>query len=167
MSRSKPRPEGADSADPEQIREAVAGCRATALGLLARREHSRRELAHKLDQRGHDREVVGPVLDALMAEGLLDEDRYVDSYVHARSQRGYGPLRIRAELRQRGIDDGLIDAHLDGPDSGWQEAAAAAHRKRFGDGPPADLRERARRTRFLQQRGFGAEHIRRVLGGDD
>ena len=161
MSRSKRRPEAGEDDDP------AAAARQTALGLLARREHSRRELAYKLAQRGYDANIVEPLLSGLATEGLLSEERFVEGYVYARSARGYGPLRIRAELRERGVPDDLVDGFLDDRDPQWADAVAAAHRKRFGADRPSDFKERARQTRFLQQRGFTPEQIRRVLNESD
>ncbi|MGA7802660.1 MAG: regulatory protein RecX [Gammaproteobacteria bacterium] len=161
MSRSKRRPEAGEGDDP------VVAARQTALGLLARREHSRRELARKLAQRGYDPQIVDPLLSALIAEGLLSEERFAEGYVYVRSARGYGPLRIRAELRERGVPEELVDSFLDDRDPQWADAVAAVHRKRFGADRPSDFRERVKQARFLQQRGFTPEQIRRVLNDPD
>jgi regulatory protein len=107
------------------------------------------------------------VLDALAACGLQSDARYVEQYVAMRAARGYGPVRIRAELRERGVDGLLIDEWLDERDPAWRERLRAVARKRFGTAAPADFRDRARRARFLEQRGFGAELIRRDLFDHD
>ena len=80
-----------------------------------------------------------------------------------RGERGYGPMRIRAELRERGIDDELIATHLDARDSSWLRRLQAVCVKRYGAAPPADFNEKAKRMRFLQTRGFTAEQIRVVM----
>ena len=140
--------------------------RETAIRLLARREHSRRELAAKLVARGFGDAVVAEVLDALEAEGLLSDARFVESYLHSRREKGYGPLRRRAELRERGVDEALIEAGLAALDADWASLCERAWRKRFGGQPPRDLRERARQQRFLCQRGFVREHFRTILEGE-
>lgn len=140
-----------------------------AVRLLATREHSRAELRRKLLARGGDAAVAEGVLDDLARRGLLSDARYTEQYVAQRAARGYGPARIRAELRERGIGDDVVADWLDERDPVWKERLAEVARKRFGATGPADFRDRARRARFLEYRGFGAELIRRVLfaGGDE
>ena len=137
--------------------------RRIALGLLARREHSGLELRHKLRARGFDADLVASVLQGLGEEGLLSDARFAESFVRARCDKGYGPLRIRGELRERGIDSDTIEACLDPDDIAWCRLGARVRNKRFGLSLPADLKQRARQIRFLQQRGFTGEQIRRVL----
>ena len=107
------------------------------------------------------------MLDRLAACGLQSDARYAEQYVAMRAARGYGPVRIRAELRERGVDAAVIDDWLDERDASWRERLRVVARKRFGAAAPADFRERARRARFLEQRGFGAELIRRELFAHD
>ena len=137
--------------------------RRIALGLLARREHSSLELAYKLSARGFDADPVASLLHRLSAEGLLSDARFAESFVRARRDKGYGPVRIRGELRERGVDSETIEACLDQSDVAWLRLVASVRAKRFGLDLPDDFRERARQTRFLQQRGFTAEQIRGVL----
>ncbi|HFD80584.1 MAG TPA: regulatory protein RecX [Gammaproteobacteria bacterium] len=131
--------------------------------MLARREHSTLELRRKLQARSIDAGLIDEVLAQLADEGLLSEQRFTEAYVRGRCERGYGPLRIRAELRERGIGDGLIEVYLSPWSECWPESAEAQRRKRFGEALPQDFRERARQTRFLQQRGFSGEHIRALF----
>jgi regulatory protein len=135
------------------------------MDLLARREHSRKELADKLAARAFDQDVIGEVLDELEREGLLSADRFAESFVAARHARGQGPLRIRRELEERGIevpDDWLKAGRFD-----WNRQASEVRRKRFGVELPANFKEKARQARFLEYRGFGPEQIRRALAFDE
>jgi len=148
---------------PEQATVGAA-IRRTALDLLARREHSRRELARKLAARGiQDRVVVDAVLAALEAEGLLSDVRFVEQFIWSRVQRGAGPLKIHAELRERGVDERLIEDSIEALADDWQRVLCAVREKKFGRVLPGDFRERSRQMRFLQQRGFTAEQIGRVF----
>ncbi len=106
------------------------------------------------------------MLDDLAQRRLQSDARYAEHYVAQRAARGYGPTRIRAELRERGIGDEVIADWLDERDPVWKERLAEVARKRFGAAGPADFQDRARRARFLEYRGFGAGLIRRVLFGD-
>jgi len=130
------------------------------MDFLARREHSELELARKLTTRGYAADVVEATLAALVADRLLSNTRFAEAFVHARIQRGSGPQKIRAELRERGIADELIDDSLEAHADSWRELARDVREKRFGRGQPRDFRERSRQMRFLQQRGFSAEQIR-------
>ena len=99
---------------------------------------------------------------------LLREERYVEQFVTQHSGRGRGPMRIRQDLRQRGIDAEAIETALTAGDVDWTESARAARRRRFGTALPADRRERAKQARFLQYRGFSSDQIRAALGpGED
>ncbi len=77
--------------------------RKRALDLLARREHAVAELTRKLIEKGFDEIFVHEALSALVDDGLLSDARYAESYVRSRMGKGFGPVRIREELRQRGV----------------------------------------------------------------
>lgn len=143
-----------NGSDPDVIRE-------RALRLLARREHSRAELARKLRQRGEG-DGLEVVLDALERDGLLSDSRFAEAYVRMRVGRGYGPLRIEAELAERGIDSGLADVSLRAGEPDWTGQCRMVARKHFSE-PAADVREHARRTRFLLRRGFASADVRAAL----
>ncbi|WP_304640547.1 regulatory protein RecX [Pseudomonas sp.] len=128
--------------------------RRAAMDLLARREHTRSELQRKLRQRGAAGSVIEDELQRLEEEGLLSHERFCEAYVHARCQRGYGPQRLREELRQRGVSEELIERTLDSPEWDWESLARSAFRKRFPEGIAVEPRERARQLRFMQYRGF-------------
>lgn len=140
--------------------------RAKALGFLARREHSAGELKAKLLDRGYESTAVEAVLSSLEGQKLLSDARFVQEFVAARVRRGSGPMKIREELRAKGVTGELVEQALSGLKAGSAEGAAAARRKRFGDGLPRDMQERARQARFLQQRGFSMDDIRKALKGD-
>jgi regulatory protein len=138
-----------------------------AVAALARREHSRAELARKLarwleeDQGAADIEAV---LDELQRRKLLSEERYAASVVRARAMR-YGDARVAQDLRSRGVPPDVAKAALAGLRGSEYARARAQWARRFKS-LPATLEERARQVRFLQARGFSSAVIRRVLQGD-
>ncbi len=148
--------------NPEQPITAEA-VKATALNLLARREHSRLELHHKLTRRGYPSEIVAAVLEHLLAEDLLNESRYAEMYANSRFDKGYGPLRIRGELRERGIEDSVIAAILGDLDDFWMRKLTQLQYKRFSGILPGDAVNRARQIRFLRHRGFTLEQINQLF----
>jgi regulatory protein len=143
-----------------------AACTRAALELLARREHSRRELTRKLGARGFPDEIVTVALDELERTGALANARFTDSFVRSRIAKGQGPQRIRAELAQRGIADADADDGLAAADVDWLATIRAVRAKRFGPELPRDYAERARQARFLQYRGFDSAQIRAALEFD-
>ncbi|MBI5449984.1 MAG: regulatory protein RecX [Gammaproteobacteria bacterium] len=146
------------------VRSAI---RTRAIGLLARREHSRAELQDKLQRRDYPPRQVVEVLTALQHEGLVNDRRFAEQFVHARQQRGQGVQRIRRELRERGVDGELIEQALAGTmGQDWMAQLRAVQRKRFGR-LPQDARERARQARFLYYRGYTAEQVNRLFRMQD
>ena len=132
-----------------------------ALRCLALREHSRLELARKLDGLGSQDEVNAE-LDRLVELGLLSDARFADAYIRAKAGR-FGASRLRGELVRRGVAQDLIASALDGNDADSEfDRAREIHHRKFAT-PPADAREWARQARFPQGRGFSTEIIRRVL----
>jgi regulatory protein len=110
---------------------------------------------------------MAPVLAELDDRGLVSDARMAEAYVAERLEKGYGPLRVRHELRQRGVADVLIDPHLERTDGEWLRRLTAVHDKKFGRGRASDSKERGRRARFLEYRGFPSDLIGRFLHGDD
>lgn len=138
-----------------------------ALKLLGIREHSRLELARKLKTRGYAADAIEAVLTRLADRGALDEARLAAAYIAERAGKGFGPLRIRAELRDKGLMDATIARFLDTRGDEWPARLEQAHARRFGQGPPTDQADYGRRGRFLEQRGFPTELIRRHLSRKD
>ena len=132
--------------------------RRAAMDLLARREHGFFELERKLSVR-FPREMVVAVLTRLQQERLQSDERFVESYVYSRRQRGFGPLRIRSELLQKGLESELITQHLQCYQDDWTALVRKIKEQKFGTGQPASARERARQIRFLTGRGFSLEQI--------
>jgi regulatory protein len=130
---------------------------------LARREHGEQELAAKLVAKGFDAAVVAEALAGLVEDKLLSDDRFAEAFVHSRYQRGAGPHRIRAELRERGIDEGLIEASIARYSDAWSGLVIEVRERKYGTGIPHDYRERSRQMRFLQQRGFTPEQIKQAF----
>ena len=136
------------------------------MDFLARREHSEIELRRKLAKRGFDADLIETTLADLVADKLLSNTRFAEAFVHSRFQRGSGPQKIHAELRERGIDEGLIEDSIAEYDQQWRERVKQVREKKFGAQLPDDYKERTRQMRFLQQRGFTSEQISAVFKDD-
>jgi regulatory protein len=133
-----------------------------ALRFLARREHSRAELARKLAPHADDSTDIDSVLDDLESRGWLSERRVVEQVVHARRRR-FGARRIERELLDKGISKDSVAAALPQLKEGELEAARAVWLRKFGGRQPGRPAERARQVRFLQGRGFDLDVILKVI----
>lgn len=152
--------------------------RLAGMDLLARREHGSSELKTKLTKRFRKRDcdpgLVEQVIQHLIDEGLLSDERFVASRVRQLAGRGYGPSRIRNDLRQQRVEHLVSDTMEEVFDSAvdWDAEAAVVYQKKYGGAPiegdwDARQRERGRRLRFMQYRGFGAEISQRLVNEDD
>jgi regulatory protein len=108
---------------------------------------------------GRIAELVENVVETLRHEGLQSDRRLAEVLIRSRAGRGQGPLKIKSELRAKGVADNTIAEAFEESGIDWFENVANVARKRFGDAPPADAKERAKRSRFLQQRGFSFDEI--------
>jgi regulatory protein len=139
--------------------------RASAVGLLARRDFASGELRRKLTSQGYAEEAVAEAVAELLGGGILNDARYAENYVSYHADRGEGPLRIEAELKALDVPAELIQAALDaGPD--WKARAREVRIRRFGLEVPETWPQKAKQGRFLQYRGFSSDHIRAALGPD-
>jgi regulatory protein len=148
--------------------------RSRALQYLARREYSRAELRSKLlayaqaedyPDQSQPVELLDALLDDLTARGWLSDERAATQLIHAKRSR-FGVQRITHELRQKGINDNLINAALPALKDSEPAAAREVWQKKFG-AAPRDEKEKAKQVRFLQSRGFSLDAIFKVLRHED
>ena len=158
-------PSGEKTASTREVSH--ADIRLAAMNLLARREHSVRELRNKLKRRFSDEAIESVAVDVideqicrLTGENLQSDSRFAESYARQRADKGYGPVRLREELRERGVSESDVDVALEELEMDWGALAARVIERKFGTDAPADIKERARRVRFMQYRGFSADHYR-------
>ncbi len=137
-----------------------------ALRLLTNREHSRAELYRKLQNRFADSILIGSTLDGLEEQGYLSDERFAEEYVYGRRRKGYGPLRITAELRERGISKEIISRYIGDQDDGWYQLMQQAAAAKFGVTAISDPGSQQKTARFLEYRGFPVSMIRRYLWDD-
>jgi regulatory protein len=139
--------------------------RERALRLLARREHTRAELAAKLRTYASPDEELETLLEDLSRRRFLSDERYAESRAHALSRK-YGAARIAHELRAKGLDKGLAEQMAKAARATEVERAREVWRRKFRVAPRT-REERAKQMRFLQSRGFSFDAIRAVVGGKD
>jgi regulatory protein len=135
---------------------------AVCLRLLARREHSQKELLDKLALRGFQRDEAEPVIAEMAEQNWQNDGRYAECYIRQRIASGYGPVRIRYELQQRGIDNAALGAQAE-EQGGWQNVLLDVYCGKYDDETSLSQSEWLKRSRFLQQRGFSGEMIKRLF----
>ncbi|NOT67209.1 MAG: recombination regulator RecX [Methylophilaceae bacterium] len=137
----------------------VYSLRARALWLLARREHSAKELHKKLLPHVEEGDDLEALLADFMQRGWVSDARFAELVVNAKQKR-YGSLKLAHELREKGVADDLIAEATSAVDD--LENAKIVWQKKYAQ-TPASREEWAKQARFLQSRGFGFDVIKKVL----
>ena len=140
--------------------------RKKAMDYLARREHGRGELLDKLTRFGFDAAVAEEAVGQLIDDGLQSDARFAEAFVRSRINQGKGPVRIRADLRERGLAGPAIDLALEEADEDWYALARDVRLKKFGPDVPLAFRDKAKQMRFLQSRGFEQDQVQAAVSAD-
>jgi len=133
---------------------------------LARREHSLSELRDKLAARDFEPEIVAETVAQLAADGLVSDERFAEAFVTARMRKGQGPVRIRAELKKRGISAELVQLQVVEAGRDWFALASDVRARKFGAEIPPDFKDKARQMRFLEYRGFDGDQIQAAFNNN-
>ena len=138
--------------------------RTRALRFLARREHSEEELVKKLISRGASHTTAEDVVRELKNQDLVNDERFAEAFVQVRVRKGYGPNKLKNELRQRGVSSEVINRCCDFGNEFWREQINKVVKQKYKDIPPDSYSEWAKRARFLEYRGFASYQVREALG---
>lgn len=146
----------------------VAKATSRAFDYLAHKPRTETEVRRKLRQNEYSEPVIESVVERLQELSYLDDVQYAEQYVERRfASKGYGPVRIRQELRKRGIDRHLAETAV--ADFFEEESPLAAAREKAQKRWPRIAREedpRKRRDklyRYLKRRGYTYDTIRVVI----
>jgi regulatory protein len=126
--------------------------------LLARREHSRAELARKLESHAESEQALEILLAELIQKKQLSDERYAEVRAHWLARK-YGAAKIRQDLKAAGVNEALVDQVCS---EGELERAKAILERKYRQ-PAVTRQERAKRARFLQSRGFSYDTIRSIV----
>jgi regulatory protein len=140
--------------------------RQVALRWLARRDYSQHEIAQKLALKGYPQDAIHHIINDLVTKGLIKDQRFAEHYRHWRQSKGFGPLRISAELQIRGVSTETIAEVIQITDNIWFTEARKVWQKHFKNKPPSDFHHRAKQMRFLQHKGFTREQITAAIPGN-
>ncbi|MEI6333799.1 MAG: regulatory protein RecX [Methylococcaceae bacterium] len=147
------------SEDQEAISSDLKQIKESGLRLLARREHSQKELLNKLLLRGFGKDEILAVIDEFALQGWQSDSRYAESYARSRIQKGYGPAWISYELKKKGIEAVDLEDLVCKAAGSWLELLEQVYTKKYGHDLRIDRNDWAKRSRFLMQRGFSGTMI--------
>ena len=134
--------------------------KAAAARMIGSRALSKQELTRRLMKKGSDAGDAQAAADWLEEIGAVDDENYAAALVRHYGGKGYGPARVRDELRRRGVDRGLWDSALEE----MPEAAEILDHLLQKRGDLSDPKERRRASDALLRRGFSWEQVRAALG---
>ena len=127
------------------------------MDFLSRREHSSKEIFQKMSQRVESKELLEDSINELVEDGLLSDERFAESYFQSRKNRGFGPLRIKNELIQRGVKESIFNSIQ--ADTEWSSYALEVLEKKTNGKKPEEMKEILKLKKFLNYRGFEFEDI--------
>lgn len=140
--------------------------RATALAWLGKQEYSQAKFRRKLEQFEATDEQIAAVIEEFTSHNWLSEQRYCEGFVRARIRKGQGYIRIRNDGRVQGLDEDTLKQALEASEADWFELARQTYEKRYGESQIKDLKEKAKRLRFMQYRGFTMEQVSYAMTQD-
>jgi len=141
----------------------ASSAKQVAVRLLARREHSAEEIRQKLIKHEFGLDEIASALLELKQGDWQSDERYAEAYIRARRLKGFGPVRIASELRERGVDEFIVDRYLSAEDDIWRQTLEQEYQKKYHGRAFNDYQEKAKRMRFLQYRGFSLDQIHDVV----
>lgn len=133
--------------------------KSVAVKMLSRREHSAFEIRDKLSQRDFSEDEIALTIAELQEGGWLSDERFTEAYIRMRQQKGFGPVRIANELKERGVNESIVDCYLQVDDEIWQLSLKQQYAKKYRNKEIEDYKDKAKRIRFLQYRGFTLDMI--------
>ena len=133
------------------------------LDIVSRREHSRYELMQKLNKRFPETiPIIEDVLDKLVANKILDDERFAEMYLNSRARKGFGPKKIEMELYSKKVESLFISNAIEAYGD-WLENAKNELQKKFKGVAPKDYKSTMKQKQFLFNRGFTTQIIERIL----
>ena len=140
----------------------ASSARITAANIIGTRALSKKELTRRLVKKGNEESDAQAAADWLEDIGAVNDADYAASLVRHYGGKGYGPARVREELRRRGVDRELWDGAMEEmPDSG--EILDRLIQKRCR-GDLSDPKERKRTCDALMRRGFSWGEVKAAMG---
>lgn len=139
----------------------ASSAKAAAADLIGVRALSRKELTKRLIRKGNDEADAQAAADWLEDIGAVNDSEYAAALVRHYGGKGYGPARVREELRRRGVDRELWDGAMEEMPEAEEILDQLIQKKRKGD--LSDPREKKRVSDALMRRGFGWSEVKAAM----
>ncbi len=149
--------------DQAERKKALSALWASAMNALARREHSVYELRQKLGRKTESADLLDEVIEALLTDDLVSDERFAHMLCRSRFNKGVGPVRLEHELNQHQIRSQWIDESMAEYADAWVDHLQSLNIRKYGELPPQDYKAWAKRARFFQQRGFTTSQIQQAI----
>ena len=133
------------------------------MDLLARREHGISELSRKLVLTHYDPQLVAEAIEGLVRDNLVSDERFCESMINSRLNRGHGPIKVRYELRSKGVPEHVVEKTMEELSPDWYQSLAGLIEKKYAGQLSSTPAERVKQVRFLSSRGFPHEMIYSVI----
>lgn len=134
------------------------------LYLLSKREYSEAQLRQKLKLKEYGEEEIEQAISRAKENNWQSDERFCASYIRYRALQGYAPRRLRQELRQKGVKDGLITLQLDECEIDWFELAERVFEKKRPT--KWDLKAKQKMWRYMISHGFSNDHFSHLMNLD-
>lgn len=128
---------------------------------LSYRALSKESLRGKLLDKGISEDAAEYALAWLCERGLMDDAAFAKSVVCSYQNRGYGPLRIRQELKKRGVQRAEAESAMQEFCADISQMVILLDKRLQGD--LSDRKEVNKAVAALQRRGFYWEDIREAI----
>lgn len=132
-----------------------------AVYLLSRRDYSERELRQKLLQKQYEADEVEQSVAKVQEHGWQDDVRFCSLFIRQRARQGYGPLRIKQELRLKGVADWLVTQQFDEIEVDWFELAEMVFNKKRPN--EWDMKAKQKIWRYMLSHGFESDHFSHLM----
>lgn len=129
--------------------------------LLSKRDYSEAELRQKLKIKAFESDEIEAAMTQVQAHNWQSDERFCSHFVHARAQQGYGPKRLKLDLRQKGIKDWLISQTLENCEVDWFEQAERLFEKKRPNS--WDLKAKQKMWRYMLSRGYHSDHFSHLM----
>ncbi|QLB20405.1 recombination regulator RecX [Vespertiliibacter pulmonis] len=132
--------------------------------LLSRRDHSERELRQKLKQKEYTPQEIDQAIERAQQQNWQSDERFCQHFIRYRSQQGYGPNRLKQELRFKGVSERIISQELENSEIDWFDLAECLFEKKR----PADwnLKTKQKMWRYMISHGFYSDHFSHLMDID-